>query len=211
MNFRSSRRSAVQPAAVGVVMVHRERMMRDALVACMGSVADLECLGTELAAVASTRVSAVVMGGDHLGAELLDELAVVRARLPRARVALVVRDAEPSARTTADEHRAVVLPIAAGLHTLWAALRGDEVDTAWLWPVGDVQAPATVLSPREHEVLQLLAGGLNPDAIGRRLGISTNTSRGHVKSIRTKLGCTSALQAVTTAVRIGLLDDLQQG
>jgi DNA-binding CsgD family transcriptional regulator len=55
-------------------------------------------------------------------------------------------------------------------------------------------------------VLALLAEGLDPRAIARTLGISINTSRGHVKSVISKLGAHSQLEAVVSALRMGLLD-----
>lgn len=61
------------------------------------------------------------------------------------------------------------------------------------------------LSPREQEVLDLLATGLRPDAIGRHLDITTATTRGHLKSIRRKLDVQSSLQAVVVGARMGLV------
>jgi DNA-binding NarL/FixJ family response regulator len=66
--------------------------------------------------------------------------------------------------------------------------------------------PALHLTERQREVLALLAEGMDPRTIARTLGISVNTSRGHVKSVMTKLGAHSQLEAVVEAMRIGLLD-----
>jgi len=44
-----------------------------------------------------------------------------------------------------------------------------------------------------------------PKAIARTLGISLNTCRGYVKSVLSKLGASSQLEAVVTAQRLGLL------
>jgi DNA-binding CsgD family transcriptional regulator len=43
------------------------------------------------------------------------------------------------------------------------------------------------------------------------LGMSTNTCRGHVKSILAKLGAHSQLEAVATATRLGLLSGQGHG
>ena len=67
-------------------------------------------------------------------------------------------------------------------------------------------SPGLQLTERQREVLALLAEGLDPRAIARTLGISINTSRGHVKSVISKLGAHSQLEAVVNAVRMGLLD-----
>jgi DNA-binding NarL/FixJ family response regulator len=55
------------------------------------------------------------------------------------------------------------------------------------------------LSPRESEVLGMLAAGTHAAAIARQLGISVHTVRGHVKKILSKLGCHSQLEAVAKA------------
>lgn len=61
------------------------------------------------------------------------------------------------------------------------------------------------LTAREHEVLELMAAGLDPRAIARRLGISVHTCRGHVKALLAKLGVHSQLEAVAAARQRGLI------
>ncbi len=68
------------------------------------------------------------------------------------------------------------------------------------------QVRATELSPREHDVLGMLAMGLDARAISQRLGISLNTCRGYVKTLLRKLGAHSQLEAVAIASRQGLFD-----
>jgi DNA-binding NarL/FixJ family response regulator len=62
----------------------------------------------------------------------------------------------------------------------------------------------TVLTPREHEVLALVAQGLPNRAIGAALGITERTARTHVSNILAKLGLTSRTQAALYAVEQGL-------
>lgn len=66
-------------------------------------------------------------------------------------------------------------------------------------------APAQTLTPREHEVLQLVAQGLPNKAIALRLGISEHTVKFHVTSILTKLDATSRTEAVRLGARNGLI------
>jgi len=61
------------------------------------------------------------------------------------------------------------------------------------------------LTPRERQVLDLLAHGDSKEAIARRLFLSTNTVRNHIQNILTKLGAHSRLEAVAAAAREGLL------
>jgi DNA-binding NarL/FixJ family response regulator len=61
------------------------------------------------------------------------------------------------------------------------------------------------LTPRELEVLQLLAQGLSNKAIGDRLGISEHTAKFHVNAILGKLGAQGRTDAVVRAARLGLI------
>ncbi|MDW8325697.1 MAG: response regulator transcription factor [Anaerolineales bacterium] len=62
-----------------------------------------------------------------------------------------------------------------------------------------------LLSPREKEVLQLMATAMTYREIGQRLFISEETVRTHAKSILTKLGQPNRTQAVVAAVKLGLI------
>ena len=62
------------------------------------------------------------------------------------------------------------------------------------------------LTPREREVLQALAEGLDSREIAERLHISLRTERNHMTSILTKLGVHSQLQALVFAVRYGVAE-----
>jgi DNA-binding NarL/FixJ family response regulator len=61
------------------------------------------------------------------------------------------------------------------------------------------------LTPREVQVLELLAEGLPNKAIAERLGISDQTVKFHVASISGKLGASNRTDAVRRAVRRGLI------
>lgn len=61
------------------------------------------------------------------------------------------------------------------------------------------------LSPRQRQVLTLLADGLGPSAIARRLGLSITTVRNHIAAVLHRLGCHSQLEAVAIARRRGLI------
>ena len=62
-----------------------------------------------------------------------------------------------------------------------------------------------VLTPREREVLQLLAWGLANKEIARELNIGEKTVKTHVSNILGKLGVLSRTQAALYAVRVGLV------
>ena len=61
------------------------------------------------------------------------------------------------------------------------------------------------LSPREKEVLGLLADGLGVAQISRQLYISESTTKTHISKLYEKLGAGNRAQALMTALRLGLL------
>lgn len=61
------------------------------------------------------------------------------------------------------------------------------------------------LTPREIEVLELLAEGLPNKSVAERLGISDQTVKFHVASILAKLGASNRTDAVRLALRRGLI------
>ena len=61
------------------------------------------------------------------------------------------------------------------------------------------------LTPREVQVLELLAEGRSNKAIGQRLGISDQTVKFHVAAIAGKLGAVNRTDAVRRAIRRGIV------
>jgi NarL family two-component system response regulator LiaR len=68
------------------------------------------------------------------------------------------------------------------------------------------RAPRDSLTPREREVLSLIAHGRPNKLIARDLGVSEKTVKTHVSSILGKLGVTDRTQAALYAVREGLVE-----
>ena len=72
------------------------------------------------------------------------------------------------------------------------------------------EAPAAVdarpaLTPREVEVLQMMALGWETPRIADELSISLHTVRNHIRNLRHKLGVTNKLDAVMAGMRLGIL------
>lgn len=72
-------------------------------------------------------------------------------------------------------------------------------------PLDDGAAPRPALSPREAEVLALLAEGAPNKVIARRLNISVHTAKFHVAAILIKLGAANRTDAIAIAMRQGLV------
>lgn len=72
------------------------------------------------------------------------------------------------------------------------------------WTAGEA-GPRAVLTPRETEVLRLMADGASNKIIAHKLGISDHTAKFHVTSILSKLNAGTRTEAVTLGVRMGLI------
>jgi DNA-binding NarL/FixJ family response regulator len=62
------------------------------------------------------------------------------------------------------------------------------------------------LTARQREILQMLADGMQTEAVAKRLGLSTETVRTHTKRILAKLHADTRTQAVAIAIRNGLIE-----
>jgi DNA-binding NarL/FixJ family response regulator len=173
--------------------------------------------------------------GQDLAGSLKPDVVVTDVRLPDGTGLDLVR----KLRETDDAVGIVVLTMYAGDGQLFEALEaGASAFVAKDAPADDVVAAArhaTVsprsftaanlaeamrrkmaptgpqLSPRETEVLKLLADGLGVAAIARQLFVSESTAKTHISKIYEKLGASNRADAIMKAVRSGLLaDDLQQ-
>jgi len=104
---------------------------------------------------------------------------------------------------TAAELLAAVEAAAAGL----VVLHPDALDAIGPAPAAPRAAPAAKepLTPREREVLEMLAEGLGNKEIASRLGISDHTVKFHIASIFTKLDASTRTEAVTVGIRRGLI------
>jgi DNA-binding NarL/FixJ family response regulator len=107
---------------------------------------------------------------------------------------------------SAEEIAAALVAAAAGLVVLHAdgfgALAAAAARPA---PRAAPDAPTQALTPRELEVLGMLAEGLANKAIAPRLGISEHTVKAHVAAIFAKLHATTRAEAVAIGVRHGLI------
>jgi|SRR5579871_4296907 len=97
--------------------------------------------------------------------------------------------------------------IAGEFSTLADARRGDVVADGILIASSPRSGRPAIedLTPREIQVLELLAEGLPNKAIAARLGISDQTVKFHVAAISGKLGAANRTDAVRLAVRRGLI------
>jgi DNA-binding NarL/FixJ family response regulator len=128
--------------------------------------------------------------------------ARLRAKLGSAAVELVAEFSTLAAAQAADlDYDAIMI---AGDTTASASSieDGGRKRRSWL---GEDDEPQEALTPREVQVLELLAEGLPNKAIAARLNISDQTVKFHVSAICGKLGAANRTDAVRRAVRRGLI------
>ncbi|MBC8166806.1 MAG: response regulator transcription factor [Bryobacteraceae bacterium] len=119
------------------------------------------------------------------------EIAQLRAALRAGVRAVLPQDCTSAELTSA------IQAAAAGL----TVLRSSDLEALPLRNGGEQVS----LSPRELEVLRLVADGLANKEISYRLGISEHTVKFHVNSILTKLNASTRAEAVAIGMRQGLI------
>jgi two-component system, NarL family, response regulator YdfI len=201
--------SPLARAGLQSLLAHRD-------VEVVGNVANLESLAGQWPDVEAD-VVAVEASGDQFEV-VMDSLAA--SQLASEATIVVLSDhSEP--RWFAEALRAgvrAVLPSDIAPDQLVAALEAAAAGLIVMHPT-EVEAmfpaaePASrplaelaePLTPRESEVLQMLASGLANKEIAARLSISEHTVKFHVASILGKLGAGSRTEAVSLGIRRGLV------
>jgi DNA-binding NarL/FixJ family response regulator len=208
---------------IRVVVADDHPIVRAGLTALLGSIPDFEVAG--VAANGREAVREVVLTKPDvalldLNMPELDGIAVTRelARVaPRVAVLVLTMHEDDDAVFAAmragargylvkgveqDDIARAIRSVAAG-----EAIFGPGVAQRVL---ASLQAPPSnsssfpELTAREHEILDLLAAGLNNSAIGRRIGVAPKTVANNVSSIFTKLQVADRPQAIVRARDAGL-------
>lgn len=109
-----------------------------------------------------------------------------------------------------DEVVSTVRSVAAGEGRLDPALAAKVLSEFQSYQKADVANVYQPLTPREREILQLMAEGLPNKTIGTRLAISERTVTTHIANIYSKLHVNNRVSAIQEAVRRRLLTYNQQ-
>ncbi len=216
-------------AAVRVLIADPHSLFREALVTALAGEPDLEVVGEArdgleaVAEAAHTEPEVAVLDVDLPNCDGVRATRLIRERLPGCRV--VVLAAEEDHETLADAIHAgangyltKASPLTDLVEAIRAVHRGDTLVPARM--LGDLlsrlidrrqqQSEAVRrigrLTPREREVLGLLAEGGDNDSIAQNLVISPQTARTHIQNVLVKLGVHSRLEAAALAIQNGLSD-----
>lgn len=203
-------------AASPLIRTGLQSVIRSRNVEVVGSVANFEVLADQWSDV-ETDIVLVEASGEQ-SETVMDSLAVSRLA---SEAALVVLSDHFEPRRISEALRAgvrAVLPSDISTEQLIAALEAAAAGLILLHPTEvDSTFPAAGLSsrpladlaeeltPRESEVLQMLASGLANKEIAARLSISEHTVKFHVASILGKLGAGSRTEAVSLGIRRGIV------
>jgi DNA-binding NarL/FixJ family response regulator len=193
---------------IRVVVAARSSVVRAGLESVVRSSSSLELAGSlDWALINSAEFEADVLlmdPGDVLPEQssqpavlLLDtsDAALVSAALRSGIRGVISREA------TSEEIESAIQAVHAGLVAITAGSLTELLRD--VRPAGD--ALAEPLSDRELEVLNLIAEGQSNKLIAHSLGISEHTVKTHVASILAKLGAGSRTEAVSQAIRRGLV------
>jgi len=194
-------------APIKVAVVSDDALLRSALASLLDQRGDVEVTPLDGADVALWDPGAdsdkVVGKLDQLG----NFVAPVLALLP---------DPQQAQRAIGAGARGVILRDRVGPHLISAlrAVRGGltVLDTSLADDLirrdaglGGMPALAEDLTPREREVVQLLAEGLSNKQVAKRLSISEHTAKFHIGRILDKLDADTRTEAVVRALRYGLV------
>ncbi|MDQ1482041.1 MAG: hypothetical protein QOF35_117 [Actinomycetota bacterium] len=213
--------TTVPPPSTSVVVVDDHTTFSDLLAMALDHQPDFTCVGTAssvaaaLEMVGNLRPDLVLMDvrlGDGDGVAATAELTRL---YPALRVVVLTAHKDANLMQRAAEAGACALLPKDGslpdmLHALRTSRRGGIVVHPVLMKVlasSKTLAKRHVepLTPREGDVLNLLADGSDARAIAKDLGISVSTCRFYVKSLLVKLDAHSQLEAVVIATKRGLV------
>ncbi len=214
-----------EPAAPGVIkvlIIDDHRVFADGLARVMSDEPDIEVIGVASSghqgiAMAATLSPTVVLVDYHLPDH--DGLAItarIKAHAAETYVVMLTGSAEDSVLLSAIEagcsgyltktSTAVEVAQAVRLAAAGEATISPRELARLLPQLGrNQQSIGSDLTPRELQILGLLAPGTANSAIATDLHLSINTVRNYVQSILTKLGAHSKLEAVAVGVQQGLI------
>ena len=92
------------------------------------------------------------------------------------------------------------------IRAIRAAIGGDFYIDPALSSTIVLEEGERTLTARQREILQMLADGMQTDAVAKQLGLSTETVRTHTKRILAKLDADTRTQAVAIGIRNGMID-----
>ena len=206
-----------------VVIVDDHRSFADLLAAALNSVPGMSCVGTASTAAAGVELAVrlkpdvVIMDIQMPRQDGLGATRRIREEAPDTVVAVVTAHTDPEWVSRAAQAGACAFipkdgSLSEMLEVLGRVRNGQMLVAPSAFRSGPTPAmresrdSVPLLTQRELEVLRFLGQGQQANGIARLMGITLHTCRGYIKSIHTKLGVRSQLEAVIKAQHLGLID-----
>ena len=207
---------------IRVLLVGGEQLFAEALISALAGREDILVAGTAGTIEDATRLTrqlrpdVVVLDSALPGRTAVEATSLIRAERGSAKVLWLLGSDDPATLSEALQAGcAGYLQKGDSLTTVVDAIRGVQAGESI---VPQESLPALLqgvtptrrgfgdaISDREREVLQLLAEGLSTEEMAERLVLSVHTVRNHIQRIFGKLHSHSRLEAVTAAVREGVI------
>jgi two-component system response regulator DegU len=202
-----------------IAIVTEQRIMGEALAGALAAEPGFDVVA-DTPSVDAWRMRALrtdIVLFDLDGARIALESAVLRIREADDVIRVIVMSARwrtEALRRTIDAHADGHVMTDTGLDELKAALRCVAQGARYVDPrlAGSLlfgpragEPPPARLSPREREVLSLIAAGRVNRDIGKQLNVSLKTVKNHVSNIFSKLETTSRTEAAIHAIRSGMV------
>ena len=202
---------------IRVMTVDDHPLLRDGIAALLGNQPDME-----LVAEASTGREALDLFRTHrpditlMDLQMpemsgIDAISAIRGEFPDARIVMLTTHA-------GDVQVSRALKAGARAYLLKGLLRKELLETIRAVHAGHKRVSSEVaaeiaehatddaLTPRETDVLRLVAKGNANKAIGARLSLTEETVKSHIRSVLAKLGANDRTHAVAIAVKRGIIE-----
>ena len=202
---------------IRVLIVDDHALLRDGISALIGNQADMELVGEasngreaiELFRTHRPDVTLMDLQMPEMGG--IDALSAIRGEFPEARIIVLTTYA-------GDVQVFRALKAGARAFLLKGLLRKELIETIRAVHAGQKRLPPEIaaeiaehatddrLTPREIDVLRLIAGGNANKEIAAQLSLTEETVKGHVKNILAKLGANDRTHAVTIGLKRGVIE-----
>jgi DNA-binding NarL/FixJ family response regulator len=202
---------------IRVLTVDDHALLRDGIAALLANQSDMELVGeasngreaVELFRTHQPDVTLMDLQMPEMGG--IDALSAIRGEFPEARIVVLTTYA-------GDVQVFRALKAGARAFLLKGLLRKELLETIRAVHAGQKRLPPeiaaeiaehstdAVLTPREIDVLRLIAGGNSNKAIASHLSLTEETIKGYIKNILAKLGANDRTHAVTIGLKRGVID-----
>jgi DNA-binding NarL/FixJ family response regulator len=207
----------ITPKPIRIALVDDHPLLRQGIAALLADQSDMKLLAqasTGLEAVEQFRIhqpDVMLMDLQMPGMNGIDAMIAIRGEFPDARFIVLTT-------YTGDVQIVRALKAGARAYLLKSLLHRELLDTIRAVHAGQKRIPAEVaaeladhaaddsLTPREIEVLRLIAAGNANKLVADQLSITEETVKAHVKNILSKLDANDRTHAVTIGLKRGIIE-----